>query len=76
MASLYIFWMTVSGRPVRVMPPDAPARWCSFLSAEEAMVPQNYVPLTSEEDVKKFEKMLDLMDDNDDIQNVWHNWEQ
>ena len=47
-----------------------------FLSAQEEMVPQNYVALTSEEDVKKFQKMLDLMDDNDDIQNVWHNWEE
>ncbi len=47
-----------------------------FLSAQEEMVPQNYVALTSEEDVKKFQKMLDLMEDNDDIQNVWHNWEE
>ena len=46
-----------------------------FLSAQVEMVPQNYVKLTDEENIKKFEKMLDLMDDNDDIQNVWHNWE-
>ena len=45
----------------------------SFLSAQIEMVPQNYIALTDPEDIKKFEKMLDLMDDNDDIQNVWHN---
>ena len=47
-----------------------------FLSAQIEMVPQNYVSLTNEDDVKKFEKMLDLMEDNDDIQNIWHNWEE
>ncbi len=47
-----------------------------FLSAQIEMVPQNYVKLTDEEDIRKFEKMLDLMDDNEDIQNVWHNGEE
>ncbi|MBQ4427760.1 MAG: YebC/PmpR family DNA-binding transcriptional regulator [Oscillospiraceae bacterium] len=45
----------------------------TLLSAQEEMVPQNYIKLTDEENIKKFEKMLELMDDNDDIQNVWHN---
>lgn len=47
-----------------------------FLSAQVEMVPQNYVALTDPDDIKKFEKMLDMMDDNDDVQNVWHNWEE
>ena len=46
-----------------------------FLSAQVEMVPQNYVKLTDPENIKKFEKMLDLMDENEDIQNVWHNCE-
>ena len=46
-----------------------------FLSAQVEMVPQNYVKLTDPDNIKKFEKMLDLMDENDDIQNVWHNLE-
>ena len=44
-----------------------------FLSAQIEMVPQNYVKLTDPDDIKNFEKMLDLMEDNDDVQNVWHN---
>ena len=44
-----------------------------FASAQIEMVPQNYVQLTDPDLVMKFEKMLDLMEDNDDIQNVWHN---
>ena len=47
-----------------------------FLSAQIEMVPQNYVKITNPDHVKSFEKMLDLMDDNEDIQNVWHNWEE
>ena len=40
------------------------------------MVPQNYVKLESEEDIKNMEKLIDLLEDNDDVQNVWHNWDQ
>jgi YebC/PmpR family DNA-binding regulatory protein len=47
-----------------------------FLSAQIEMVPQNYVKLTDPDDIKNFEKMLDLMEDNDDVQNVWHNWDE
>ncbi|MFR0797484.1 MAG: YebC/PmpR family DNA-binding transcriptional regulator [Oscillospiraceae bacterium] len=39
------------------------------------MVPQNYVKLTSEEDIKNMEKLLDMLEDNEDVQNTYHNWE-
>jgi len=48
----------------------------SFVSAQVEMVPQNYIKLTSEDDIKNMSKMLDMFEDNDDVQNVWHNWEQ
>jgi YebC/PmpR family DNA-binding regulatory protein len=47
-----------------------------LLSAEIEMVPQTYVKLTDADDIKNMEKMLDLMEDNDDIQNVWHNYDK
>lgn len=47
-----------------------------FLSAQVEMVPQNYIKLTSEEDIKSMQKMLEMFEDNDDVQNVWHNWEE
>ena len=47
-----------------------------FLSAQVEMVPQNYIKLTSEEDIKNMQKMLEMFEDNDDVQNVWHNWEE
>ncbi|MEA4896583.1 MAG: YebC/PmpR family DNA-binding transcriptional regulator [Oscillospiraceae bacterium] len=46
-----------------------------FLSAEVEMVPQNYIRLSSEDDIKNMSKMLEMFEDNDDVQNVWHNWE-
>ncbi len=47
-----------------------------FLSAKVEMVPQNYVKLQNERDIKNMEKLIDFMEDNDDVQNVYHNWEQ
>jgi len=44
-----------------------------FLSAQIEMVPQSYVNLNDPVDVKNMSKMLELMEDNDDIQDVWHN---
>jgi YebC/PmpR family DNA-binding regulatory protein len=44
-----------------------------FLSAQVEMVPQNYVSLTDPEDVKNLSKMLDMFDDNEDVENVFHN---
>ena len=46
-----------------------------ILSAEVEQVPDNYVSLTDEESIKKMELLLDHLEDNDDVQNVWHNWE-
>ena len=34
-----------------------------------------YIKLTNEDDIKNMQKMLDMFEDNDDVQNVWHNWE-
>ena len=47
-----------------------------FASASIDMVPQNYIKLTNEDDIKNMTKMIDLMEDNEDVQNVYHNWEQ
>ena len=52
------------------------AKGYSLLSAQVEMLPQNgYIKLDDEDDIKNMQKMLDLFDDNEDIQNVWHNWE-
>ena len=47
-----------------------------FESAQIEMVPQNYQKLENPEDISNMEKMLDIFEDDDDVQNVWHNWDQ
>ena len=52
------------------------AKGYNFLEAEVRMVPQNYVKLTDEAQMEQIEKLLDGLDDNDDVMNVYHNWEE
>ncbi|MDR2526072.1 MAG: YebC/PmpR family DNA-binding transcriptional regulator [Oscillospiraceae bacterium] len=47
----------------------------AFLSAEVEFVPGTTVALTSPNDIKNMNKMLEMFEDNDDVQAVWHNWE-
>ena len=48
----------------------------AFLEAEVARVPGTTVRIEDPELVKKMEKLLELLEDNDDVQNVYHNWEE
>ena len=43
-------------------------------SAEVTMLPQTYVTLTDENDIKQLQRTLDLLDEDDDVQDVYHNW--
>ncbi len=52
------------------------AKKYTFASAQIEMVPQNYQKLDNDEHIKLMEKLIDIMEDDDDVQNVWHNWEQ
>lgn len=54
---------------------DLAAKGYAFVTAEVAMVPNTYVKVDDKDIQEKLQKMLDMFEDNDDIQNVWHNWE-
>lgn len=47
----------------------------SFVTAEIRMVPQTMTELTSEDDIKNMSRMLEMLEDNDDVQDVYHNWD-
>ena len=47
-----------------------------MLEAEVAMIPQTYVELSEEQDIKNLQRTLDLLEDDDDVQYVWHNWDE
>ncbi|MBQ9866976.1 MAG: YebC/PmpR family DNA-binding transcriptional regulator [Lachnospiraceae bacterium] len=47
-----------------------------MVSAEVTRLPQNYVEVTDEDAVKRLTRILDLLDDDDDVQNVYTNWDE
>lgn len=47
----------------------------TFVSADIEEVPSTYTKIEDEDAAAKMQKLLDMLDDNDDIQNVFHNWE-
>ena len=47
-----------------------------MISAEVTMIPKNYVTLTDETAVKNLQRTLDLLEDDDDVQAVYHNWDE
>ena len=44
--------------------------------AEVTMIPQNYVTLSDENDIRQLQRTLDLLDEDDDVQDVYHNWDE
>ncbi len=46
-----------------------------FAMSELTYVPQNYTELTSEDDIKNMQKLIDMLEENDDVQDVYHNWD-
>lgn len=46
-----------------------------MMEADVTMIPQTWVELTDEEDIKRMNRLLDLLDDDDDVQAVYHNWD-
>lgn len=54
---------------------DLRAKGYEILSAEEDKIPSNYVTLTDEDDIKNMNKLLDMLEEDEDINDVYHNWE-
>ncbi len=51
------------------------AKGYAIESAEEDKIPSTYVTLESEDDIKFMNLLLEHLDENEDVQNVYHNWE-
>ena len=47
-----------------------------MLEAEVTMIPQTWVELTDDESIKKMNRILDLLEDDDDVQATYHNWNE
>ena len=48
----------------------------AIVSAETDKIPSNYVTLENEDDIKHMQLLLDNLEDNDDVSEVYHNWEE
>ena len=48
----------------------------ALASSEVTMIPQNYVKVTDETVIKQIRRILDILDDDDDVQAVYHNWDE
>ena len=48
----------------------------TMAAAEVTMIPQTWVELTDEQDIKLMNRILDLLDEDDDVQEVYHNWDE
>lgn len=48
----------------------------AMAAAEVTMIPQTYVELTDAKDIQNIQKTLDMLDDDDDVQDVYHNWDE
>ena len=54
---------------------DLDAKGYKFISAEVEYIPSTYTRLENEDDIKNMNLLLEHLDDNDDVQEVYHNWE-
>lgn len=54
---------------------DLEGKGYEFVTAEEEMVPTTYTKLEDEGAISRMQHLLDVLEDNDDVQNVWHNWD-
>ena len=51
------------------------AKGYEFVSADVSMIPSTYTKIDDTDAAEKMQKLLDMLDDNDDVQNVYHNWD-
>lgn len=54
---------------------DLEAKGYKIVSSEAAYIPKTYTRLESEDTMKAMAKMIEMFEENDDVQNIWHNWE-
>jgi len=52
------------------------AQGYAFVSTGVEYIPNTYITLTGEADIKNMSRLLEMLEDNDDVQEVWHNWEE
>ncbi len=70
-----IFEITTEPNDLGVVRDALDAKGYTFVSAEVEYLPTTTTVLTDEEAIKKMNRLIDMLEENDDVQSVWHNWE-
>ena len=70
-----VFEITTAPNDLGVVRDALEEKGYSFLSAEVQYIPQTMSTIDDEEMVTKMEKLIDMLEDNDDVQAIWHNWD-
>lgn len=71
-----VFEITTEPEDFSAVRDDLEARGYSFVLAEVQMVPDVLTAITDPAAAQNMEKLLELLEDNDDVQDVWHNWDR
>ena len=71
-----IFDITTEPEDFSAVRDDLEAKGYVFVTAELQMVPDVLTAIEDPDAIKSMEKLLDMLDDNDDVQDVWHNWDR
>lgn len=71
-----VFEITTEPEDFSAVRDDLEAKGYTFVAAEVQMVPDVLTAITDPDAIKNMEKLLDMLDDNDDVQDVWHNWDR
>ncbi len=71
-----IFEITTEPEDFSAVRDDLEAKGYAFVTAEVQMVPDVLTAIEDPDAIKNMEKLLDMLDDNDDVQDVWHNWDR
>lgn len=69
-----MFEITTEVNDLSAVKADLTAKGYTVVSAEEDRIPSTYVELTDEDDIKNMNLLLEYLEDDDDIQDVYHNW--
>ncbi len=70
-----VFEIRTEANDVGVIRDELEAKGYKTISSEPAYIPSTYTRLESQDDMMKMSRMIDMFEENDDVQNIWHNWE-
>lgn len=71
-----VFEITTEPEDFSAVRDDLEAKGYVFVAAEVQMVPDVLTAIDDPDAIKNMDKLLDMLDDNDDVQDVWHNWDR